>query len=105
LTNADADGAQVFRIVARMHRRVVERRASCAPRRCVNTSLSWTLFFSMCWCIRDAVHLDSRVHAAKYSHLTILEGNMAKKAKKAKKAKSAVKKTAKKTKKVAKKKK
>ena len=71
----------------------------------INTSLSWTLFFLMCWCIRDAVHLDSRVHAAKYSHLTILEGNMAKKAKKAKKAKSAVKKTAKKTKKVAKKKK
>jgi hypothetical protein len=45
LTNADADGAQVFRIVARMHRRVVVQRASCAPRRCVNTSLSWTLFF------------------------------------------------------------
>jgi hypothetical protein len=33
-------------------------------RRHVNTSLSWTLFFLMCWCIRDAVHLDSRVHAA-----------------------------------------
>jgi hypothetical protein len=75
-----------------------------APRN-INTSLSGKLFFLMCWCIRDAVHLDSRVHAAKYSHLTILEGNMAKKAKKAKKAKSAVKKTAKKTKKVAKKKK
>jgi hypothetical protein len=58
----------------------------------------------MCWCIRDAVHFDSRVHAATKS-LTNLEGNMAKKAKKAKKAKSAVKKTAKKTKKVAKKKK
>src|SRR6204780_5801407 len=35
----------------------------------VNTSLSGTLFFSMCWCIRDAVHFDSRVHAAiKPSH-------------------------------------
>jgi hypothetical protein len=30
----------------------------------VNTSLSGTLFFSVCWCIRDVVHLDSRVHAA-----------------------------------------
>ena len=60
----------------------------------------------MCWCIRNVVHFDSRVHAAiKPSHF-IQEGNMAKKAKKAKKAtKSAVKKTAKKTKKVAKKKK
>jgi hypothetical protein len=29
-----------------------------------NTSLSRTVFFSMCWCIRDGVHLDSRVHAA-----------------------------------------
>ena len=58
----------------------------------------------MCWCIREVVHFDSRVHAAiKPSHLTS-EGNMAKKAKKAKKAKSAVKKTAKKTKKVSKKK-
>jgi hypothetical protein len=70
----------------------------------VNTSLSGTLFFSVCWCIRDVVHLDSRVHAASNSHLTISEGTMAKKAKKAKKAKSAVKKTAKKTRKVAKKK-
>jgi hypothetical protein len=59
----------------------------------------------MCWCIRDVVHFDSRVHAATSDHF-IQEGNMAKKAKKAKKAtKSAVKKTAKKTKKVAKKKK
>ena len=74
-------------------------------RRCVNTSLSGTVFFPMCWCIRDVVHFDSRVHAAiKPSHLH-QEGNMAKKAKKAKKAKSAVKKTAKKTRKVAKKKK
>jgi hypothetical protein len=93
---------------ASLHRRsvalVLGARGLLAPCN-INTSLSWTLFFSMCWCIRDAVHLDSRVHAAKYSHLTILEGNMAKKAKKAKKAKSAVKKTAKKTKKVAKKKK
>ena len=44
----------------------------CAQQVCdrhVNTSLSRTLFFSMCWCIRDAVHFDSRVHAAtKPSH-------------------------------------
>ena len=38
-------------------------------RGCVNTSLSGTVFFSICWCIRDVVHLDSRVHAAiKPSH-------------------------------------
>ena len=59
----------------------------------------------MCWCIRDVVHFDSRVHAANQAISLTLEGNMAKKAKKAKKAKSAVKKTAKKTRKVAKKKK
>jgi hypothetical protein len=36
----------------------------------VNTSLSGKLFFSLCWCIRDAVHFDSRVHAAiKPSHI------------------------------------
>jgi hypothetical protein len=29
---------------------------------CVNTSLSRTLFFLVRWCIRDVVHLDSRVH-------------------------------------------
>jgi hypothetical protein len=85
---------------------VLESRARLAPEhRRVNTSLSGTLFFSMCWCIRDAVHFDSRVHAANQAISLTLEGNMAKKAKKAKKAKSAVKKTAKKTRKVAKKKK
>jgi hypothetical protein len=44
--------------------------ARCALSLChVNTSLSGTLFFSMCWCIRDVVHFDSRVHAAiKPSH-------------------------------------
>jgi hypothetical protein len=68
---------------------------------CVNSSLSWTLFFSICWCIRNEVHFDSRMHAA--TKPTTSEGTMAKKAKK--KAKSAVKKTAKKTRKVAKKKK
>jgi hypothetical protein len=86
--------------------------AECARRsRGINTSLSGTLFFLMCWCMREEVHFDSRVHAA-ISQLTYSEGNMAKKAKakkatktvkKAKTAKSAVKKTAKKTKKVAKK--
>jgi hypothetical protein len=46
----------------------IEARAGHAPG-CVNTSLSWTLFFSLRWCIRDEVHLDSRVHAAnKLSH-------------------------------------
>jgi hypothetical protein len=35
----------------------------CARSRCcVNTSLSGTLFFSERWCIRDVVHLDSRMH-------------------------------------------
>jgi hypothetical protein len=44
------------------------RRAS--PHFSVNTSLSRKLFFSTCWCIRDVVHFDSRVHAAtKPSHL------------------------------------
>jgi len=41
----------------------VEVRCARAPL-LVNTSLSGTLFFSMCWCIRDVVHLDSRMHAA-----------------------------------------
>jgi hypothetical protein len=46
----------------------ISLRRTSAPRR-VNTSLSGTLFFIMCWCIRDVVHLDSRVHAAiKPSH-------------------------------------
>jgi hypothetical protein len=86
--------------------------AECARRQSgINTSLSGTLFFLMCWCMREEVHFDSRVHAAMIQ-LTYSEGTMAKKAKakkatktvkKAKTAKSAVKKTAKKTKKVAKK--
>ena len=57
------------------HRRADARRccrsarATRARSRRVNTSLSGTLFFSMCWCIRDVVHFDSRVHAAiKPSH-------------------------------------
>jgi hypothetical protein len=41
----------------------VEARCARSPL-LVNTSLSGTLFFSVCWCIRDVVHLDSRVHAA-----------------------------------------
>jgi len=83
----------------RLHR-VRQAQARCV----VNTSLSETLFFSLCWCIRDECALDPRLHAAIKPSQTS-EGNMAKKAKKAKKAKSAVKKTAKKTRKVAKKKK
>ena len=43
-------------------------RAHAARR--VNTSLSGKLFFLARWCIRDVVHLDSRVHAAiKPSHI------------------------------------
>ena len=35
----------------------------------VNTSVSGTMFFLMCWCIRNAVGFYSRVHAAiKPSH-------------------------------------
>src|SRR5436305_12972622 len=46
---------------------MVAHHARSRPR--VNTSLSRTLFFSTCWCIRDVVHFDSRVHAAiKPSH-------------------------------------
>jgi hypothetical protein len=41
---------------------LIARRARTA--RAVNTSLSGKLFFLVRWCIRDAVHLDSRVHAA-----------------------------------------
>jgi hypothetical protein len=74
--------------------------------RCVNTSLSGTLFFLTRWCNPNVVHFDSRVHDSDKA-ISFTEGNMAKKAKKAKKAvkkaKSAVKKTAKKTRKVAKK--
>ena len=47
---------------------LLARRAHSA--RGVNPSLSGKLFFSLCWCIRDVVHLDSRVHAAiKPSHI------------------------------------
>ncbi len=98
LTFTDAGGARVFCFALHKRRRVVDRSAAVT---CVNSSLSRTLFFSICWCIRNDVHFDSRMHAA--TKPTTSEGTMAKKAKK--KAKSAVKKTAKKTRKVAKKKK
>jgi hypothetical protein len=39
----------------------------------VNTSLSRTLFFSMCWCIRDAVHSIPEC-TQRLSHLTTLGG-------------------------------
>jgi hypothetical protein len=52
-------------LIANAHRAMWGRR--------VNTSLSGTLFFLGRWCIRDAVHFDSRMHAAK-SHLTTLGG-------------------------------
>ena len=49
--------------------RVVE---ACASRPLASVRqhfLKRTLFFLVCWCIRDAVHFDSRVHAAiKPSH-------------------------------------
>jgi hypothetical protein len=98
---------RLFSAIAATPRAVRLRRARQAHARCaVNTSLSETLFFSSCWCIRDEVHsIPECTQRLKPSHTS--EGNMAKKAKKAKakKAKSAVKKTAKKTRKVAKKKK
>jgi hypothetical protein len=61
---------EVFSASLREETRASPVKAPCAlSRPLVNTSLSGTLFFSMCWCIRDAVHLDSRVHAAiKPSH-------------------------------------
>jgi hypothetical protein len=104
LTNDSVDLSGTFRIAARKLRDWLDccaRRATALLRQ---HFLKRALFFSLCWCIRDAVHLDSRVHAANELPTTS-EGTMAKKAKKAKKAKSAVKKTAKKTRKVAKKKK
>jgi hypothetical protein len=104
LTNASVDLSGTFCIADRKHRDWLDRRASRARALLRQHFLKRALFFSLCWCIRDAVHLDSRVHAANKPSTTS-EGTMAKKAKKAKKAKSAVKKTAKKTRKVAKKKK
>jgi hypothetical protein len=50
----DARGfSRAIGVVMRMLRRVVEPLASFAVTSRVNTSLSRTLFFSMCWCIRD----------------------------------------------------
>jgi hypothetical protein len=51
-------------IVMRSLRCVVEVRATRAPASVRQHFLKRTLFFLMCWCIRDAVHFDSRVHAA-----------------------------------------
>jgi hypothetical protein len=68
LTNADVEFPRVSAIV-RIRAVVLSLRAWCARRhRVINTSLSGTLFFLMCWCIRDVVHLDSRVHAATSDH-------------------------------------
>ena len=96
---------RTFRIARHVRVAIVVSRAGLAPISACQHFLKRTLFFSIRWCIRDDVHLDSRVHAAIRAISLHQEGNMAKKAKKAKKAKSAVKKTAKKTRKVAKKKK
>ncbi len=50
--------------------RVSASHRSSRAARGVNTSLSGKLFFLARWCIRDGVHLDSRVHAAiKPSHI------------------------------------
>jgi hypothetical protein len=54
---------------ARLAQLRVELRCARSPLP-VNTSLSGTLFFSVCWCIRDVVHLDPRVHATSNSQLT-----------------------------------
>jgi len=105
LTFDNVDMSRTFRIARRAHFAIVVSRAGLARVSARQHFLKRTLFFSMRWCIRDDVHLDSRVHAAIRAISLHQEGNMAKKAKKAKKAKSAVKKTAKKTRKVAKKKK
>jgi len=64
LTNAGLGRSGVSRIAISTHCIVIAGDLRARSHRCVNTSLSGTLFFSMCWCIRDDVHLDSRVHAA-----------------------------------------
>ena len=66
--------------IAKIHARIASSRARLAKLRVelrcalspfpVNTSLSGKLFFSVCWCIRDVVHLDPRVHATSNSQLT-----------------------------------
>ena len=69
LTFANAGGTRVFAFAcARLVAASFEALRARSPCR-INTSLSWTLFFSTCWCIRNGVHLDSRMHAAiKPSH-------------------------------------
>ena len=68
--------AAAFRasLASSCERFVVPSTSACraSPRFSVNTSLSRKLFFSTCWCIRNGVHFDSRVHAAtKPSHTYI----------------------------------
>ena len=66
LTFTDAGRALVFCFTSHTPSPVVHRSAAVT---CVNASLSWTLFFSTRWCIRNDVHFDSRMHAAiKPSH-------------------------------------
>ncbi|HEY0233838.1 MAG TPA: hypothetical protein VGC86_02110 [Afipia sp.] len=65
-----ADGFRAH-VARRGTRATLLLRSARAARRalCVNTSLSGKLFFSTCWCNPNAVHFDSRVHAAiKPSH-------------------------------------
>jgi hypothetical protein len=101
---ADGDRARIHRIRHRA-RCVIAANHALLPRGFRRQHFfKWEAVFFVALVYSGCSAVDTRVHAASRSHLT-LEGNMAKKAKKAKKAKSAVKKTAKKTRKVAKKKK
>jgi hypothetical protein len=69
LTIAGVGFSRTIRIVTRTYCGVVARRARRARASPCQHFLKRTLFFSMCWCIRDVVHFDSRVHAAiKPSH-------------------------------------
>jgi len=70
LTIVDAVFSRTICIASTWCRHVAVECVRCARQLLINTSLSETLFFWMRWCIRDVVHLDSRVHAAiKPSHL------------------------------------
>jgi hypothetical protein len=104
LTFADVDDARISRIDDGARGVMTVRRALLTSGLRRQHFFKWEAVFFVPLVYSGCSAVDTRVHAASRSHLT-LEGNMAKKAKKAKKAKSAVKKTAKKTRKVAKKKK
>jgi hypothetical protein len=69
LTNGSVDLSGTFCIADRKRRDWFDRCARRAIALLRQHFLKRALFFSSCWCIPDAVHLDSRVHAAnKPSH-------------------------------------